>query len=752
MNEDPALPPPPMKGPIPLVALPGRPDGLEPLAVPIGRFASILRRHLWIVFLTCLLGTGTAVLAVRAMPKLYSAEVAILIEPQRTQVSDLQAISPDSGDVGGLVRTQIDILRSQTLNIEVVKSLHLTGWEEFLPKGGLITSVKAQLRQLGLLAVVEEQPLSPESATEIAAAVLASKITFANEARSSVLRVTVTTRNPELSALIANEIARQFLDFKRQAKFAAMQRAHDWFQEQMGGLAEQLRKDEAVIDRYRRDHGLDEVASEQDGASRTATVNHQQMDALSHQLVDVSRERARKEGQLSQAQAAQRGEIQGSALPEVLASPVIGQLMAQTAVAVGREAQLAASQGPGNPELVAARAQVRRLQMRTDQEIASVIASLASEVKAARSQEQALQKQMSQLRVDVGGENSAQVGLQSLQTQARATRSIYESFLTRATQLANVSGIQEPDASLVSSARVPLGPSSPQVMRNVMAAGFLSLVLGIALACVAERMRGGFSHPEQVELALGLPLVAILPTVPSAMFRGRRGGRKALALKAGLDKLRGQMRTLGAKQPKIVMVTSALPIEGKSVFAAELARNAAAAGWRVLLIECDLRCPSLARHFKMPTGPGLCEILRGNMIGQTSSVIFEPQDRLHLIVSGFLEEDPQEQLASNRMNALLIEARCSYDLVVLDTPPVLPVADALVLANQADATLMVVRWEKTDRFAVLDAIRLLRGSGANFMGSVLARVDLRTALKAGGRLKRAFDVYQGYQVIRPNRG
>ena len=158
------------------------------------------------------------------------------------------------------------------------------------------------------------------------------------------------------------------------------------------------------------------------------------------------------------------------------------------------------------------------------------------------------------------------------------------------------------------------------------------------------------------------------------------------------------------------MVTSALPQEGKSVFASGLARNAAAAGWRVILMECDFGCPSLAGHFNLPLGPGLCEILSGNLLGDSSSAIHEPEPRLHVVVAGRTSGDPQELLASNRMSEMLADLRTRYDLIVLEQPPVLPVADALVLARQADATLMVVRWEKTASAAAQDALRLLRES------------------------------------------
>ncbi len=725
---------------------------LEPLAVPFGRFASTLRRHLWVVLLCPALVVGIAFAVLHRMPKQYTAEASILIEPQRTQVSDLQAISPDSGDVASLLRTQIDILRSPSLTFQVVEALHLTQTPEFMPHPGLAARLGGLLQRLGLYHAPPAPPLTEQQMAERVALILSGKISFINEVRSSVLRVAVTTQSGKLSADIANKVAAGFLDFKRQEKFEAMQRAHDWFQEQMGKLAGQLRADGLAVEQYRLEHRLDDQPPD-DGTpgTRPASINRQQLDAISSQLVQVARERALKEGQLAEAEAVMRGQGLGDTLPAVLASPVIVELIGQISIANGREAQLASQDGVGNPDLVAARAQLHRLQARLQSQMGNISNSLRAEVRAASLQEQSLRNQMERLRLAVSGENAAQVPLQVLQTRERATRSIYESFLVRATQLANVAGIQEPDASLVSSAQAPFGPSGPQVTRLIIVAGALSLALGIGLAFAMERLCQGFTSPEQVEAMIGLPLLALIPKVSRKLLL-RRTDRGAIPVTAALDNLRGQMRALGETRPKLIMITSALPQEGKSVFAAEFARNAAAAGWRVMLIECDLYRPSLAEHFQTASAPGLCDILAGHLLGDINKVVRELAPRLHVIVGGRTSSDTQELLASNRMTALLVAARARYDLIVLDTPPVLPVADAMVLARHADATFLVVRWEKTARHAVQDGVRRLRECRAHVMGIVMTCIDPRRAASSVGRMSYAFNYDNAYHTIRPRRG
>jgi succinoglycan biosynthesis transport protein ExoP len=714
---------------------------LEPLAVPVGRFTSILRRRLWVVIAVFIVGVGMTATVVTSMPKKYTAETSILVEPQRTQVSDLQAISADPGDISTVVRTQIDILRSPTLAVNVVKALHLIDYPEFGPDAeGMLSKVMTLLAKMGLIEGSDTRQLTYENKIDIAAALLSTKIGFLNEARSGVLSIDVTTRDTELSAKIANEIANQYLDLKQQAKFAAVQRAHDWFQDQIKVLSEQLRRAELDVEHYRQEHRLDDESPNGDQAeTRLPTINRQQLESISQELVRVARESALKEGQLEQAQLALEGKVSMATLPEVLVSPAVAQLLGQLATVQGREAQLTATQGAGNPELMAAKAQERRLRAGFEHEMTNVAHSLTAQVAVTHQQEQLLKKKMEQLRAAVSVENSAQVGLRALLTKERATRSIYQSFLTRATQLANVGGIQEQDASLVSRARPPLGPSAPRVTRILAVAAGLSLVLGVAMACVIDRLRTGFSVPEELESTLGLQLIGLLPRVSRRTLRFPTKGRAGISFTASLDKLRGQLLVMGDTRPKIIMVTSALPREGKSVMAAALARNAAAAGWRVLLVECDLRCPSLAAQFRIKPTAGLSDILNGKVLGHREDFLYEPEPGLHLITSGHSKCNAQEMLASRQMSEWLITLRTHYDLILLDTPPVLPVADALVLARYADTTLMVVQWEDTTRSAAQEALRLLRGTRTHIMGAVMTQIEGRTAAISGGRMSTAFD-------------
>ena len=350
------------------------------------------------------------------------------------------------------------------------------------------------------------------------------------------------------------------------------------------------------------------------------------------------------------------------------------------------------------------------------------------------------------LRSTVAQDNVAEVRLQGLRAEAQANRAIFESFLARAAQLANASGIQEPDAELVSEA-VPTGsPSGPRRGRILMLAFGASLITGIALAFLLDRLREGFGTAEALEAALGVATVGLLPKADAAARRSHGRSGRAVEFAAAIARLRGVLQSTSPEdQPQILLVTSALPGEGKSALAAGLARSAARAGARALVVDADLRRPMTSEEFKLAKNPGLAEILLGNVIGDGRDVLQQVEPGLYVLPSGRTMGDPLELLALPRLKQLLDWTGRHFDLVVIDAPPVLATADALQIGRLVTGTLFAVRWEHTPRAAARDALRLLEASGANVIGTVLTQVDIRHfARQAKDGLAFLYRDHRGY--------
>lgn len=714
----------------------------EPIGIPVRRLFAVLRRRAWIVAIVVAAGLSAMLAWLGRAPPTYRADASVLIEPSNTPVSDLQAISPDTGNAN-LIRTQIDILRSPAIARRVVDELHLTDSPEFTGGPGLLTRLTIMLnRNFGLFPEAARWPTSGDP-RETAAAILASRIGVQNEPRSNVLNIWIETGSPELSANIVNALANELLEFRRRQKTATIDRAHTWFSARLEQLAERMRASERAIENYRIEHGLTELIGSRSG--RTLTVNRQQLDDLSRQLVTAETERLRKEGQLTEAEAAVAHGGRADALPEVMNSPIIRNLRDQEAQAAAREAQLSATLGRRAPDLRAASSQRAGLQRRLREEMANALAGLRSEVAAARVQESSLRERVAALRRLVAQDNVAEVRLQGLQAEAQANRTIYESFLTRATQLANASGIQQADAELVSAAVPSEAPSGPKRGRLLVLAFGGSLVIGVALVFLVERMQEGFTTPDALEAALGIASIGVMPRTGR---RAMQGGTSVAAAQyaASIARLRGVLQVMGAERPvRTVVVTSSLPQEGKSALVLGLARSAARSGSRVLLVCADLRNPPHLPELGSGDGPGLAEILAGNLVGNGRDVLREVERGLHVLPAGRLAGDAQELLGSPRFGRFLDWAAGNFDLVLIDTPPVLPAADALLVARLADATVFAVRWERTPQAAARDALRLLHGCGARVAGAVMTQVQLHHfARQASGGLAYLYRDHRGY--------
>lgn len=717
----------------------------EPLGVPFTKFLGVIRRQSWAILTIIALGLVLTTVIVYRMTPQYTAQVSILVEPRRTQVSDLQAISSEPENAPNIMRTQIDILRSPDLLKGVVRELRLSQLPEFAPwlqEPGLISEAFDAI----LIAINLKEPhshivdVSEASRIQLSGHILASKIIFSNEARSNVLHLSVETADSTLSARIANEIARQFLDFKRHQKFAATQRAHEWFQERLSELVIKVRAAEQAVQIFREENGLTEVPTFRNGAQAYASINAQQMVQTNQQLIELMSNRAQKEAQLQEINKVlqQGGRIE--TLPTVVQSSLIQRLRELEVTLAGREAEIAATLGDRSPDLVAVRSQRRGIQRRIQEEMANLTAGLQNEVTALQTQEQRLRTNFSELRRKVSIENVAEVRLHGLLAEAQASRGIYESFLQRATQLANVSGIQEPDAELVSRAAPPLSASAPKKARLLVVAGGLSLTLGLLLAFVLERLRTGIGTPEDMEVWLGLTPIGLVPRVRMRRNRPQLEARSAVEFTAAMSRIRGNFQVLDPeRRPRLVMVTSALPKEGKSVFSVGMAESAARAGWRVLLIDCDMRRPTVARYLGLPVSAGLDRVLgEASALGDRGKLIHRMPSGLNVMPTEPSSRNPQDLLDSDRMRQLIKWAREEFDLVVLDTPPILAVADSMILARQVDSVLLAVCCERTPQATVRAAIKLLQSSGVRMLGTVLTQVHMRRMAGRGDGIARAW--------------
>jgi len=697
---------------------------------------------LWRRKVTMLLAVAFVLLAavprIMTMPTRYEGLALVLVDTRKNKLSDLQAIVTGAQSEVIEVRTQVDILRSAALAEQVVTRLDLVREREF---AGVVNQTPSDfqalmnslLDMLGMGAPKREPYSEDEKIRLVTQSLLNDKLGINNDGRSYVIGIAVRTDEPELSARIANTYARVYLDFNRELKDRAVTRANAWLEERLAPMQQKLRDAERTVAAFREANGLVEDRSAGPGGDRRGTVAGQQLTQLNAQLVAATGERLQREAALEEVRRVQQGRGDLSGLPLAVNSLLVQRLRGQEAELSVKEASLALNQSDESPTLKAVRAERAEVRARIQQEAGKIAGTIEAETIAARAREAALRDSLAAAQSQVAVQNKAEIRLRELESEAEAARVVYTDYLNRSERITNERDIQQPDAELISLANIPFAPAPPTKRQFMILAFMAAGLAGVLAALLRERMEPGFRTSEQVEGETGLLALGMVPRVT------RR--KRALALdvrEAGfvesVSHVRGVLQVAGAAgRPRVILVTSALPQEGKTFFAIALARSVALTGARCLLIDCDLRRPSVAEVLGIAAEPGLGhENLAGGEPGQALAAAGSEIDRivrrdaegeLDIITAADAPSDASVLVTSERLRLLVSEARTRYDLVVIDAPPVLAFVDARVLSRIADNTVLVVRWKRTPRLQVMAAIKALRLYGARFAGTVLNQSD-----------------------------
>ena len=426
-----------------------------------------------------------------------------------------------------------------------------------------------------------------------------------------------------------------------------------------------------------------------------------------------------------------KGDLQE--VPEVRASSAIGQLRLQASQLSLEEARLRGALGPNHEAVIAVHNQLVAVNGTISEEAARIVGDLKSAYDIAVQREQSLEASLESLTTG-HGKSAEFLRLQQLQGAVDDDRKLYQSYLSQSNDLSTVGTFQGESARILSEATLPDAPSSPRRLKYYGFGGTFGLGLGFALAFLLEYFRRGVKTATDAERAFGYPVLGAIPLMRS---EGRNNSLEPTSLAqtmvdAPLSEIGEAVRTTRVglqfsnpeQMPRVILITSSVPGEGKSAAAMLLAVSSATSGHRTVLVDCDLRHRSLSEAFGSPRR-GLVDLLIG-AADMAEVTIQDPATGVYVIPAGAATPNAADLLGSQRMRALLSMLRERYDYVVLDTSPVLPVIDAVALANMVDKVLVVVEWGRTPRDIVLAAFNILRPEGHRVAGIVLNKVDAKS--------------------------
>ncbi|WP_422027214.1 GumC family protein [Pyruvatibacter mobilis] len=693
---------------------------------------NVLRRRLSVIFGTMAVITGITLLVVFQLTPQFTATSLVLIDPREQQVVDIEAVMSGLPPDSAAIDSEVEVLRSRTLAARVVDQLELVADPEFnsaLTEPGLLAALDPR-RWFGSDQPVEEATRDQRETNRVIDA-FQDRLSVGRRGLTYVISISFRSPDARKAALIANTVADLYVLEQLEAKYEATRRANEWLNDRLSELRAEVRAAEEAVEIFRTENNLVSASG--------LTVNEQQLAELNGQLILARADLAEREAKFNRYRELRRTGTGADTLADVLQSPVIAQLRQQEAEVTRRLAELSSRYGDRHPEMIKVRAERRDLAVAIDREVSRTVANVENEVAVTRTRVASLEKSLRELEGRSGEGGLKEVKLRELESDAQAVSSLYESFLERFRQTSEQTDLQEADARILSQATVPTSPSFPRKGLFLVLALFASGGLGVALAFLLEHLDDAFSSVSQLEKGLGLPHLASVPDV-AADVGSAIAAPFDIILKRPLSAYTESFRALRSaialsnvdQPPRVVLVTSALPADGKTTTAISLARASASAGVRTVLLDCDLRRPNVHKNLKggSGTGPaaGIVEVLAGQAELDDALITDEPSGLSYLPVKAGAA-NPPDLLGSKHMENLLASLRETFDMVVIDSAPVLPVVDSRVLSRRVDKTLFVVRWRNTPRDAAGNAIKDLTEAGADIAGVVFERLDLKKQKK-----------------------
>ncbi|HYZ47480.1 MAG TPA: AAA family ATPase, partial [Sphingomonas sp.] len=537
---------------------------------------------------------------------------------------------------------------------------------------------------------------------------------------SYALRISYSDPDPDRAARIANGYASAYTQNQVQTKVQTNQTAIGVLRSRMEELRTQAQSDFRALQNYRISNGLETKSG--------TALTEQEVSAYSQQVATARSDAARDQARLAQArEQLRRGEISdGGAL---------SALRAQRAQLSVKLAELSQRYLDTHPEVVAARSQVEDIDRQIQAEAARSVASVEAAATAS-------QQRLASLEASLGGasrrlatNNSALVVMDDLERRAQASQELYESYLNRYKEAVARSGAEQPNADVLSAAVPPPAPSSPILLLNLVLGVLVGILLGVAAAIAAEQSYSGLTTGEEVERRLGVPAIGSLPLLKSLGIKSgtpletvqrEPGGAFAESIRSVL----AAVRQANSGRGQVVMITSALPKEGKTTLSACLAQAAATANDRVVLIDCDTVRSSLSAALVVDkSGPGLKEILDESAPVEAALQPFGDTGALLPIRTRF--KTGERLLEQGRLQRLVASLRERFDLIVLDCAPLLPIAETREIASLADAILVTVRWRNTGDGAIRAALKMVPPQKIARLGVVLNMVDMRKRARFG---------------------
>ena len=734
--------------------------------------SSILWRRRRFIGASVLLFLVLGIVIVVTTTPMFTAESDILID---TRSAYQLENSPSAGNSNSTLFTlgmdpasvdsQVEILKSERVASLVLRTLKLERDPEFTTPGSLFGSIAASLRSV--LARFSE--VIPDDKTRIPREVIEEfqdRLDVKRTAQTYVMKVAFRARTRERAAAITNEVANAYLTDQLQAKYEATRRAGVWLQNRIKGLQAAAVASDAAVQEFKIKNNI--VST---GSGRL--VSEQQVGDMSYQLVMARSATAEAEAKYNRLKTVVEGGDPDAATADVVTgNDVFGDLRQRYSAAAKRMGEVSDRLAANHPAVVNLRNEMRDIRRLMLDELNRALEGYRSAVAVAKARERSLDQSLAGLSGESAVSDRAQVQLRDLERDAATNKTIYETFLERYKTSLQQESFPVTEARVLSEASPPRLKSHPKTFLILALSAIGGFAAGVAFSILNELTDNVFRTPKQLESALELPCIGVLPTITPARTKARvrpgmvRGdGVRWLPNDIGLlryavdepftrfaETLRAIKLAAGGDatrfgQVKVLSLVSAVPGEGKSTVAMNLAQLLAHSGKKILLIDADFRSPTLSQTVASDCRAGLAEVLQGR-VSLTDVLMTDPVTGMRFLPSlKTASPHASEALSSDAMVQLLKQASVSFDLVIVDLPPLLPIVDVRAISPLIDAFVYIARWGSTPIVTAVKALSSAPVVCDHLIGSVLNRADLkllRRHTEIGDDTYAATPAYQHY--------
>ncbi len=720
-------------------------DIQEESQIDVRHYLRIISKRRWTIIAAFVIVLLTMAINVFTEEPMYRANARMIIETSNPNIVSIQEVMAIDAWDPDYKETQYKIIESRTVARRVIDKLNLAESEEFnpTPKTGLVVNLKSSIRGMissfkktikGLIRSepkvarkpglkTDEEKYLPDSGLVSA---FIGRISVAPVRDSRLVDIGFSARDPMVAVRAVNGLAQAYIDHNMDLRLGAIKDAMAWMNERIEEERSKVEASERKLQEYREREG---IVTEFSGEVETVTA--QKLAQLNSQVVQAESDRVEVETRYRQAQQLKYNPLVLDSIPEVLNNLLIQNIKKSEVGIYNRISELSGKYGKEHPKMKAAYSELESMQQRKSAEVVRIIDSLRNEYEVAQAREASLKAALERQKQESLGLNKKAIEYGVLKRESEGARELYDLLIRRFKETSVTEEIDTGNIRIIDKAEYAF-QVSPNIRRDLRLAAVIGLMLGLGLAFFFEYLDNTIKSPDEVESFFKIPLLGV---VVDHKIRGRRQddtdkAEELITLQDQRSAVSETYRGIRTRilfsttetQPKSILMVSAMESEGKTISSANLAVIMARTGSRVLLLDCDMRKPRLNTIFSIEREKGVSNILV-NDCSISDALRKTDIENLDMIPCGQIPPNPSELLGSKAMKEMLATLSRDYDRIVIDSPPVSAVTDAVVLSKAVDGVVVVLQANKTERVVAQRAIEQMQAVKAHIFGIILNRLD-----------------------------